>query len=254
MALLLAGCGGSAAAVHKHRRTKPRADPPAIVSAEVIAKSARLSATQPGYAISLRLSLNVQQLGGVASATARGTFDAQGGALKANLSLPGLLALISPLTTPVIVADGSAYVKTPAVAAQELPGVKPWLSVSLTGAGALLGLPPKALAGVLTPRTIIDALATGSSGQALIVGARVIRGVKTTEYREVVPEFGAAHPIAVWIDPQTGLLSRVAFLTTRSGGAGAQIDFISYGPQPVTVAPPAPDVGSLAAALQAAGI
>jgi hypothetical protein len=251
-ALLLAGCGGSPIPAHKHR--KPRVDKVTLVSASVIAKSAKLSAKQAGYAVSLNLSLEVQQLGGITAATAKGTFDDDGGQLSATLNLPGLLALISPLTTPVIVSGGIAYVKVPAVAAEELTGVKPWLSVSLSGAGQLLGLSANALAGALTPRTILEALATGSTGKAILVGPKLIRGRKTTEYREVIPEFGAKHPIGVWIDSQTGLLTQVAFIATHYGSDGAQIDFTAYGPQAAAVPPPPSEVGSLAVALNSAGI
>ncbi len=251
-ALLLAGCGGSSAPAHEHK--KPRVHKLTLVSASVIAKSAQLSAKQPGYAVSLNLSVEVQQLGGITSASAKGSFDADGGQLSATLNLPGLLALISPLTTPVIVSDGTAYVKVPAVAADELTGVKPWLSVSLSGAGQLLGLSADALAGALTPRTILEALATGSTGKATVLGPKLIRGQETTEYREVVPEFGAEHPIGVWIDSQTGLLTQVAFIATHYGSDGAQIDFTAYGPQAAAVPPPPSEVGSLAAALNKAGI
>ena len=164
------------------------------------------------------------------------------------------MALISPLTTPVIVSDGTAYVKVPAVVAQELSGVKPWLSVSLSGAGQLLGLSADALAGALTPRTILKALATGSTGKAILIGPKLIKGQKTTEYREVVPEFGAKHPIGVWIGSQTGLLTQVAFIATHDGSDGARIDFTAYGPQAAAVPPPPSEVGSLGAALQQAGI
>ena len=252
-ALLLAGCGGSSAPAHKHKK-RPRAPKVTLVSASVVAKSAQLSAKQDGYAVRLNLSLEVQQLGGIAGATAKGTFDADGGQLSATLNLPGLLALISPVTTPVIVSDGTAYVKVPAVVAQELAGVKPWLSVSLSGAGQLLGLSADALAGALTPRTILKALATGSTGKAILVGPKLIKGQETTEYREVVPAFGAKHPIGVWIDSQTGLLTQVAFIATHYGSDGAQIDFTAYGPQAAVVPPPPSEVGSLAAALNSAGI
>ena len=127
-ALLLAGCGGSTPA-HKHRRKRPHVKAPTLVNADVIAKSARLSAAQKGYAVKLELRLDVQQLGGTASASAHGGFDSAGGELQATVYLPGLLALITPLTTPVIVTDGDRLREGSAsIAADELSGVKPWLS------------------------------------------------------------------------------------------------------------------------------
>jgi hypothetical protein len=258
-ALIVAGCGGSAAsaAKHKTRLSKPRHHA-VLVSASVIAKAAQLSAAQPGYAVTLSLSVDSSLLGGVASATGRGSFDAQGGELYATLMLPGVLALVSPLSTPVIVTDGTAYVEVPQVLAADLPGVKPWLSVSLTGAGELLGLPATALSGSLTPRTILDALATDSTGKATLTGPKLIDGNATTGYRELVRQFGAGHSVDVWIDAKTGLLSRIAFNSAGHGSAsqaGAEVDFTGYGAQSVPAPPPASQVGSLGAALkQAAGV
>jgi hypothetical protein len=258
--LMLAGCGSSATAA-KHKPARPRhhgaAHHTAPVSASVIAKSARLSAAEPGYAVTLSLSVDVAQIGGEATATGSGAFDADGGDMSATLMLPGVLAIISPLTTPVIVAGGTAYVEVPQELVGQGTGLGPWLSVSLRGAGELLGLPSAALAGALTPRTILEALASDSTGQAQAFGEQEISGVRTVHYREQVSQFGAGHAVDVWIDPATGLLRRIALQASgkgKSSGTGAQIDFTAYGPQKLSSPPPASQVGSLAAALKALGV
>lgn len=256
-ALLLAGCGNSATAA-KRMPALPRhhgsAHHTALVNASVVAKSARLSAAEPGYAVTLSLTVDVAQIGGEATATGSGAFDADGGDLEATLTLPGVLAIMSPLSTPVIVADGSAYVEVPQDLVGESTGLTPWLSVSLSGAGQLLGLPATALAGALTPRTILEALASDSTGRADALGEQEIGSMQTMHYREVLKQFGAGYTVDVWVEATTGLLRRIALKgASNSSGTGAQIDFTAYGPQKLPSPPPASQVGSLAAALTALG-
>jgi hypothetical protein len=259
LVLGLAACGSSAGAgkqrpsASRHHRAAPRA---ALVSAAAIARSARLSAAEPGYAVTLSLGVDVAQLGGEATATGSGAFDADGGELDATLTLPGALAVISPLSTPVIVAGGTAYIEVPQDLVGPSTGLQPWLSVGLRGAGELLGLPTTALPGALAPRTILEALGADSTGQARALGEQNIDGVRTMRYRELVRQFGAGHPVDVWIDAATGLLRRIALTASgrsRSSGTQAQIDFTAYGPQKLPAPPPASQVGSLAAALAALG-
>jgi hypothetical protein len=136
----------------------------------------------------------------------------------------------------------------------ESTGLEPWLSVSLRGAGELLGLPSTALTGALTPRTILEALASDSTGRADALGRQRIGGVQTMQYREVLKQFGAGYTVDVWVDPATGLLRRVVLKSaSKSSGTGAQIDFTGYGVQKLPSPPPASQVGSLAAALTALG-
>lgn len=257
MALLLAGCGSSGTAV-KHKPARPRhrvVRHTQLVSASVIAKSARLSAAEPGYAVTLTLSVDVAQLGGEATASGSGAFGADGGDMSATLTLPGVLAIISPLSTPVIVADGTAYVEVPQELVGASTGLKPWLSVSLSGAGGLLGLPATALAGSLTPRTILEALAGDSTGKATALGAQEIGGVATMHYQERVSQFGAGYSVDVWVNSATGLLRRITLKgASKTSGNGATIDFTGYGPQKLPSPPPASQVGSLAAALSTLGI
>jgi hypothetical protein len=255
--LLLAGCGGSSgAAAHKqaprsHRVTHQTT----MVSAGVIAESARLSAAEPGYTVKLSLRVNARQLGGEATATGSGAYDAHGGEMGATLKLPGVLAIITPLTTPVIISDGMAYVEVPSALVSEGIGLKPWLSVSLSGADKLLGLPATALTGALTPRTILEALASDSTGRAERLGEQRIDGVRTVPYRELVRQFGSGSAVDVWVDAASGLLRRIVLnASPNSSGTGAEIDFTAYGPQKVPAAPPASQVGALAAALKTFGI
>jgi len=158
---------------------------------------------------------------------------------------------------------GSAYVEVPQQLVGQGSGLPPWVSVSLSGAGQLLGLPSAALGGALTPRAIIEALARDSTGQADVLAEQTIGGVPTMHYREAGRQFGSGYAIDVWVDSATGLLRRIALIpagASKSAGAGAgsgatvQIDFTAYGPQKVTAPPPASQVGSLAAALQKFGI
>jgi hypothetical protein len=257
--LLLAGCGSSAATVKHKSAPRPRhaAHHTALVSASAIATSARLSAAEPGYAVKLSLTVNVSQIGGEATATGSGAFDADGGEIDATLTLPGVLAIITPLTTPVIISNGMAYVEVPSEFVGPSTGLEPWLSVSLSGAGALLGLPPTALAGALTPRTILDALASDATGRAEQLGEQEIGGVRTVGYRELVTQFGSGYAVDVWVDSATGLLRRIVLKgsgASKAAGAAAQIDFTRYGVQKIPPAPPASQVGSLASALKSLGI
>ncbi len=268
-ALLLAGCGSSGGAdkhgpaVLRRARHQRSAHRDKLVSASVIAGSARRSAAELGYAVTLSFRVDVGELGGEATATGNGAFDADAGDVRLRLTLPGMLAVLGPVSTPAVVADGSAYVEVPQQLVGQGSGLPPWVSVSLSGAGQLLGLPSAALGGALTPRAIIEALARDSTGQADVLAEQTIGGVPTMHYREAGRQFGSGYAIDVWVDSATGLLRRIALIpagASKSAGAGAgsgatvQIDFTAYGPQKVTAPPPASQVGSLAAALQKFGI
>lgn len=265
VALAVAGCGGSASHAHPQAHTgkagktsagttTSKTPAPGPVSAAVVAKAAKLSAAQPGYAVTLKFSVDSSQLGGSASADGSGVFNSTGGAAKLTLDLPGLFAILNPLQTTAILSASTIYIEVPRSIHDEIKSVSPWVSVATSSAGKLLGLSPQALAGALTPRTILNALAADSSGQATYVTSSTVAGAKADQYRVLVPQLGTHGAVNVWVNPDTGLLSRVGFGYSAQGGATtatALVTFTSYGKQSVE-APPAPaQVGTIGSVLKA---
>jgi len=258
-ALLLAGCGGSSSHAHRRPANHGAANGPAshLVSADVIASAARLSARQQGYAIAVAGNGTVSGIDGAITFTGAGVFDASGGGdLSLQVNLPGLFSIVSPLKTVVLLGQGSAYVKVPALLTQSPGGLRPWVSIPLASAGHALGLPTGALSGEVTPRRLLDALATDSTGHADWRGQATVDGHTQTLYRELLPALGKGRWLYVWIDPRTGLLSRVAVSYARAGRAAlnATLTFTGYGQQTVPALPPTDKVGSVDTALKAIGL
>jgi hypothetical protein len=242
VALLVCACGGSAIQVHTTRKksvTAHRADP-TFVSAAVIAKAAKLTAAEPGFALDVTGNATISGLQGKVSFSGSGAFNATGGGdLHVSVDLPGLFSLVSPIKTQVVVAGSNVYAELPQSLLSELGTSIPWVFVSLSEAGQELGLPADALATGFAPRTLLNLVAADSTGKADAEGSAQVNGQSTTLYKEELPALGDSDWLDAWVDPNTGLLSQLQFTYARTGRGQltATISFTGFGAQAL---PPTP--------------
>jgi hypothetical protein len=242
VALLVAACGGAAIQVHttKKKSVKAHRAGPTVVGAAVIAKAAKQTAAEPGFALGVTGSATISGLQGKVSFTGTGAFNATGGGdLNVSVDLPGLFSLVSPIKTEVIVAGTNAYAKLPRTLLSELGTSSPWVVVSLSQVSQELGLPAGALASGFSPRTVLNLVADDSTGNADDQGPAQLSGQTTTLYREALPELGNSNWLYAWVDPHTGLLSQLQFTYARAGKGqlSATISFTGFGAQTL---PPTP--------------
>lgn len=164
------------------------------------------------------------------------------------------------------------YFRFPALA-NRLPNGKTWLSIDEQKASSSLGVNLSQLSGAGTsdPNQYLNYLR--AVGARVKVGGELVRGVPTTHYRatidlsRVVAQLPADQrpgaqaaiasleratgthtvPMEVWIDAGHRIRRLRLLQSTRSPSGGtiavdATIDYISYGPTPPVVAPPANQV------------
>ncbi len=257
VALLLGACGASAphhrsgAGAGGSARAAERA--PRTLSARVIAVAAQRTAAQPGYTVSLQLSFESERLGGQLSASGSGSFGAAGGRAHVTLGLPGLLELMSPLTTRAVLAGGTLYVRVPRSVAAQTLGVPRWVALSPADAASLVGVSAGSLSALLSPRQALLALAAESRGRARYLGPQTLAGVATAHYRESHAVPGASLTADVWVVPRSGLLRRVRLEYAAAGGTTQgllQVDFSAYVGVSAAPAPPASQVGSAGSLLR----
>ena len=152
VALIAAGCGGSgkhaAADPDKHASTtvagRTSAAPSSPSPAE-IRHAAALTAAKPGFRATVYARISAPQLGGGdVTAIGTGRFDprSESGTLNLVVTLPGLLGLVGPLPTQVVLAGDEAYLQVPAGLASQLTTPAAWLETSIAALGLGSSLSP----------------------------------------------------------------------------------------------------------------
>lgn len=231
--LLFGGCGGSgkhASPATIRTRTAPpattqtRTAPVSPTPAEVRRAAAR-TARQPGFQAHVSAGIGLPQANGSPlTAAGSGSFDprSQSGTLKLAVQLPGLLALVGPLPTQVILVGGEAYVQVPTDVAQELSSLPTWLEAST----AQLDL------SALDPSTVLSQIARDATRH--------------------VPD-QRAH---VTIDSHTGLIRTIVLSYTEPGGyrIHVRLRFTGFQAVPASQPPASTEVGSLSSALHELGL
>lgn len=204
------------------RAAKP-APPP---SAAEILRAARLTSEKPGYQARLHVRITVPQFGSdPASAVGSGSFDpaSDTGTLNLAVNPPGLLSLIGPLPTQVVLVGDALYLRVPPYLSGIVGSLPKWLEGSVTALG---------LADTVDPAVILSQTARDAT--------------------QTVPG-QHAH---VAIDPATGLI-RGLVLAFYDPAIHAHIRvalrFTGFSEVSAAQAPPAGDVGSLAAAAERLG-
>ena len=233
--LILTGCGGSGAGQATPRRTYTytastrtvrTARPAPPPSAAEILRAARLTGEKPGYQARLQVSIRVPQFGSEpATAVGSGSFDpsSNSGTLNLAVNPPGLLSLIGPLPTQVVIVGDALYVRVPADLSGMVGSLPKWLEGGVTDLG---------LADTVDPAVILSQTARDATETVPGQHARVAIDPATGLVRSLVLTF---------YDPTIHAHIRVALRFTG---------FSEVGP---AQAPPADEVGSLAAAAQRLG-
>jgi hypothetical protein len=237
VAVSVAGCGGSSKAAGP---TATTGGPPTKVTATVttavkrpvppspaaIQRAAQRTGNKPGYRAAVVAEISVPEFNGNhMTAVGNGTFDPKthSGTLNVAVTLPGLLGLIGPLPTQVLIVGSDVYVRVPSELATEEPSLKPWLEVSLSELG---------LDDLLSPADILREVARDATSTVKDQSAQVTLDPRTGDVRTVTLSYSQPSPRA-----------RVRVVLRLTG----------FGPQPATVAPPPDQVGDLASALQDLG-
>lgn len=270
--LLAGGCGGSAQS--------------SSAGVTALTRAADVSGAAAGYTVKLALTESLSSLGGAITGTGTGSFDVprHAGQLSMTMTLPGSLAAVGPLRMHVISLSGTEYVKLPAILAARLPGVKPWVEINLAQLAKSAGL-SSLMGGTDTadPAQFLQYLRAASASGVRKVGSATVEGVVTTHYRAVLdlakatdqlPASDRAQarqaiaqlkqmtglsrlPVDVWVDSANLVrrmrLSYIAHYAGQGVATTAQLDFISYGAQPVPAAPPSAQVSNLTSLLGKVG-
>jgi hypothetical protein len=258
-----------------------------------VAQAATVSATAPGYAMRMSMTISSSASATPITATGRGSFDLRGrtGSMSLTMNLgsaPQVTQKLgsSTLTMQEILTGTTVYVKIPAAVSGALPlGGKQWIAVDLAKVSRLAGLTSLASSNPVSsdPRQMLQYL-RAVSGSVLAEGQQRVDGLTTTHYRAdinldrvagALPEADRAGaqsaltmleqvlrlhqiPVDVWVDAHH-LVRRMTMTmaTTLSGGQtlneGITIDITHYGPEPAPALPPSDQVARLSALLGSGG-
>ncbi len=236
VALAVVGCGGSSSGAGKPRRsytytsTKPTVSVTTPVhrppTAAAIVNAARLTGEKPGYQAVAHISITVPQFGSdPATAVGSGSFDPASGTGTLNLAVTpaGLLGLIGPLPTQAVIVGDALYLKVPPEAASVLQSSDQWLEGSVSGLG---------LSDSVDPARILSDTARDAT--------------------RTVPDQTAS----VTLDPTTGLIHSLIlsfYDPTLHAHIRVALRFTGFRAVSPAQAPPAAEVGDLAAAVQQLG-
>lgn len=255
----LAACGGGGGAA----------------TLQPITRAADVSATAPGYKMSLNEHLTSSALSGPVTITGTGSIDSRSKTGKISLDLAGIpgAAQAGAPKLEAIIQNLTFYMHLPPVVARRLPGGKSWMKLDLNAAGQAAGLNLSSLSNFSTsdPSQFLHYLKAASGGIQKL-GSESVRGVQTTHYKatldldkypSLVPSAERQQaqtsitalekltnlhkiPVDVWIDDQH-LVRRMhmAFTETPAGGRiglDMVLEFFSFGPQAAVQIPPASSV------------
>jgi hypothetical protein len=255
-----------------------------------VARAALLSSEQAGARVALKVQLTSSLLPGAFTITADGYVDEPHRAAQMSMNLsgiPGASALAGEGgKIEVILRYPTVYMNMPFLAGK-LPEGKTWIKLDLSKAAKAAGIDLSQLSSLnQTDPTQYLAYLRASSGHVTAVGSESLFGVPTTRYhttlqlshmldqlpdaqrasaKALLEKFGSAGavPVDAWVDKQGRLrqmqMSVAASLPAGSPAASGAVngtvtvDFLSYGPVPPIVAPPASQTFD-ATALAGAGL
>ncbi len=254
-----------------------------------IQRAAYVSNRATGYRVAVHLQESASSLGGAVVGAGTGAFDIprHAGSMTLNLTLPGALGALGPMSVREVLSGQNVYVRLPAIVASKLPGGKPWLQINLAQAGraagiqnltSLMGGP-----GSTNPGQFLQYLRATAAGGVHRLGSQVVDGVSTTHDRATVdllkvPQLAPAAqrtamrqaisglekltglrtlPVDVWVDShhlvRRLLLAYRATISAQSVSTRMRLDFLSSGPQPAPALPPAGQVTNFSALLSQLG-
>ena len=270
-ALALTGCGSSSSNGSGGHHSAGA--PTATTSANEIARAADVSTSESGYRFGLRLTEGSAALGGTLTGTGTGTFNLpkHAGEIDLNMALPGAASAAGNLAIKEVIEGRDIFIELPALISARLPGGKPWIEMNLDKAGKLAGVSNLGSltggAGSTDPSQFLQYLRASDPRGVKQVGSATVNGVATTEYRGTVDLARAASfapaasraqarqaiaqieklsglktlPVDVFIDAKNlvrrFIINYGATIKGQSVNTHLQLDFLSYGPQPVPAAP-----------------
>ncbi len=236
--------------------------------ADPIAQAATVSASSPGYHMTLRLLIGSSQASPPITATGSAVVDPPDHAASMSLTMDlSQIPLFSEATgastmqMAMVLIGRDYYLKLPRVIVDQTPslGGKPWVEVDVSKADTLSSLGDSLTS---DPSQTLQELQAGAD-QITDEGQQEVDGVQTTHYHaamnlsRLVPGLPSSLskqltgdqdvPVDVWIDAHH-LVRRVVISLTvaQSGGSSLQetatADFSDYGPQRRPSPPPASQV------------
>ena len=245
---------------------------------KAIQRAAYVSSSAAGYRVAIHMQEGSAALSGDITGTGSGSFNIpqHAGSMTLALNLPSTLAAAGTLHVQEIIRGEKVYVKLPAQVASKLPGAKPWLEIDLAQIGKAAGIQNLTSlfggSGSTNPGQFLQYLRSTSTGGVKKLGTATINGVQTTHYRASIDLLKAPNaapaaqraslrqavtslerltglktiPVDVWVDGQH-LVRRVEMTYSVNASGQSlqtvmQLDFLSYGSQPVPSPPPAGQV------------
>ena len=260
VAVGLAGCGGSSAG-------SPQ------TTTDSLARAAYVSSSATGYEVALTMHETLADK--TINMTENGSFTpaAGEGEVAINMSVPASEG--GALQMDAVLNRGTMYLKLPSSVAGQIPGGKPWVSISFAELGKASGLSGlgslmKSESSLNNPGQYLDFLHAAASGSVDNLGQDTVNGHDTTHYhaeldvskladavpaqaRQATEQLMAElqkdlpsgqMPVDAWID-DSNLIRRLKMtynMTIKGQPVAITMteNFLDYGPQPV---PTVPDPG-----------
>lgn len=245
---------------------------------QAIQRAAYVSNSASGYRVAVGFQEGSTALGGTITGTGSGAFNLPKRAGRMSLSLngTGVLAAAGTMQVQEILNGSTVYLKLPPQVTAQLPGTRPWISVNFNQVGRAAGIQNLTSlfggSGASNPGEFLQYLRSTSSTGVRSLGTATVNGHQTTHYRATInllkaPAAAPASmragmrqavatlekltglrsvPVDVWVDSRHLVRRMTMAYTVSASGQSVRtrirLDFLSYGPQPVPVPPPASQV------------
>lgn len=280
-AALLSGCGSAG--------PPPPTDSASLLR---LTRAADISGQTSGFRTAFALRETSPALPATITATGQGSFNdaAHAGRLAFDMNLPNVPRSDAKLHLSMVIRSGTIYLGVPAQLAARLGGAR-WLEINLTQLGRAEGLPglgslANGSSSMTDPGQYLEYLRAAAGGSVADLGGATVDGVPTEHFharinpaklasavnparRQAVEQLlaalqrkgsglPAAMPLDAWIDRSQRVRRIVLQYTVRVPGQAVsltqhlQMDFTSYGPQPVPAPPPASQTRNLLSLMRSA--
>lgn len=280
---LIAGCGGSShpssASTGGHHGSGSKGSQKIS-----FVRAADVSSAASGFKMAMTMAMAVG--GKHVTVDAHGSFSPKSheASMTMDMGIPGLSSGQAVEMQMVLTKD-TMYMKLPSSLVGQLPGGKPWFSLSLTQMGKLLKVPGygsmlSESSSMSNPAQYLDYLKAVSGGTIKNLGQATVDGVQTTHYQadidiaklsssvpaadrsavsKLMAELQAKSvklgtmPLNVWIDGSDLVRKIQMTMTPTVGGQSMSetitMNILDYGQQPAPAIPPASETTNLTSLL-----
>lgn len=276
---LIAGCGGSSnGGSSGHGGTGNGGSKTAIS----LRRAADISSDAAGYRLNMVMAESVAGQSINLSANGSYTPKSHQASMTLDIALPESVG--GEQRFKMVMSKDTFYMKFPAALANQLPGGKPWFSISLDQLGKAAHVPGvgsllSSSSSLNDPGEYLDFLRAAAAGSVTDIGQEQVDGVQTTHYqaqlqfskladampstykqmfsalgqKASVPDF----PVDVWIDGSD--LVRQIMMNVKATVAGHTVgvqvteNFSHYGIQPAPAIPSAVQTSNLLALMKSSG-